>query len=147
MGELHEKFMRRCIELASFAKAKGKAAVGSVVVKDGIIIGEGIEGDEDYPGLIAHSEIIALIKAVEYNGGYDLSNCILYTTVEPCFMCSYATRRTKISTVVYGVEAGEIGGASSAFPFLISNEFKRWDSAPKVISGVLKEECSRVLSQ
>lgn len=137
--------MQRCIELASIAKSNGKYPVGSVIVENETIIAEGIEGDSAYPGLIAHSEIIAVIKAVEIIGSYDLSYCTLYSTVEPCFMCSYTIRRCSIPRVVYAVSAGEIGGASSDFPFLLSSRFRRWGAAPEVISGVLAEEYRSLL--
>lgn len=136
----HIQHMQRCIELASFAQANGKSPVGSVIVKNNEIIAEGIEGDSEYPGLIAHSEIIALIKAVEKLGTYDLSDCTLYTTVEPCFMCSYATRRTRISQVVYAKSAGEIGGATSEYPFLTSDDIEQWGKSPEILPGFMEEE-------
>jgi tRNA(adenine34) deaminase len=96
---------------------------------------------------VSHAEVIAVINATKYIGSEDLSDCELYTTVEPCFMCSYLIRETKIKKVLYGVKAGEIGGASSPFPLLRSDSISVWSSPPEIIGGIMKEECARVLKK
>lgn len=142
-----QKYMKRCLELAALAKENGKTAVGSLVVKDGEIIGEGIEGDASLPNLISHAEIIAIITATKNIGSDDLSNCELYTTVEPCFMCSYIIRQTKIKSVIYGASAGDIGGASSKYPILGSKSISNWSSPPEIVAGIMKAECENILKK
>lgn len=141
----HEKYMRRCLELAAMSKEKGKTAVGSVVVKDRKIIAAGMEGAEDLPDILSHAEVMAIINAAKYTGSEDLSDCALYTTVEPCFMCSYLIRKTKIKKVIFGVRTKDTGGVSSAFPFLLSDKVLHWPPPPQIVEGILAVECEKML--
>jgi tRNA(adenine34) deaminase len=140
-------FMQRCLELAADAKRNGKTAVGSVVVKDNLILAEGTEGDNSLPQLLGHAEIIAIVEAVKNSGTKDLSNCVLYTTVEPCFMCSYLIRETGIARVVFGAKAGEIGGVYSSYPLLTATDISKWQSPVQVDGGVLEKECLQLLQK
>ena len=146
MSQDHEKYMERCLELAATAKYRGKTAVGSLIVRSGEIIAEGIEGDSKLPDVLSHSEALAVLAAIETTGSRDLSGCSLYTTVEPCFMCSYLIRQMRVGTVVYGVKIMGAGGASSNYPILKASDINKWAGAPVVIGGILKDECERMLS-
>lgn len=139
-----QKYMQRCIELAAEAKKNGHTAVGSVLVSNDSIIAEGMEGDALLPKIMSHAENIALLKAIEIRGHKDLSDCILYTTVEPCFMCAYLIRQTKIKKVVYGTET-PAGGYSSDYPILTAKSISSWKNVPEVIGGFLKDECENLL--
>lgn len=145
MAAEHEKYMKKCLDLAAQAKAEGKTAVGSVIVKDKKVIAAGAEGAEDLPALLAHAEAVAILNAVKYTGSEDLSQCALYTTVEPCFMCSYLIRKTKIKKVVFGIRTRETGGISSSYPFLRSDSISCWSEAPQIVEGILPEECEKIL--
>ena len=143
----NEFFMQRCLQLAAEAKRKGKPAVGSVVVKDKVIISEGTEGESSLPPLLAHAEIVAILKAIQKLGTNDLFNCVLYTTVEPCYMCSYVIRETKIARVIFGTKAGEIGGAFSSYPLLTTKAVSRWQTEILLERGVLEEDCLQLLKK
>ena len=112
---------------------------------DGEIIAESFEGEPFLPPPIAHAEIIAVLKAIEKLKSRDLSNCILYSTKEPCFMCSYLIRQTKIKGIVFASSVEDIGGASSAFPLLKTNTIKKWDTPPFLIEGVLINDYEKLL--
>lgn len=146
MNDTHEKYMKRCLELATQAKSNNKTAVGSLLVKDGVIIAEGIEGSIELPDIISHAEVVAIIKAIEYAGSKDLCGYTLYTTVEPCFMCSYLIRQTKIKEVIYGTTTPETGGQSSLYPILSTIKIQKWQLPPEVIDGILEEECYNILN-
>lgn len=145
--ENDERFMQRCLELAAIAKANGKTAVGSIIVKAGKIIAEGVESSAEYPPLIAHAEIVAILKAADILGTKDLSGCTLYTTVEPCFMCTFLIRETKIAEVIFGVSAGQIGGNNPEFPLLTTHKIARWPIELKIKGGVLEQECRAMLTR
>ncbi|UYQ93406.1 nucleoside deaminase [Chitinophaga horti] len=138
---MHEQYMQRCLELARLAKQQGESPVGSIVVKDGLIIGEGVESSKAHLDITWHAEIVALRAAIQQLGRQDLSGSILYTTHEPCIMCSYMVRHTKVSTVVMGLETGALGGVSSEMPLLTAEGMGNWVAPPEVVSGVLREEC------
>lgn len=138
----HKSFMRICINLAKIAKQRGDSPVGSIIVRNGLIIGEGIEGGKTHKDITYHAEIEAIRNATKGKEKQDLSDCILYTTHEPCIMCSYVIRHMKIPTIVTGITTGEIGGFSSKLPLLLDTTIKRWSPPPVVINGVLEEECA-----
>lgn len=142
----HERFMRRCIELACMAREEGNTPVGSVVVLDRAIIGEGFEALPSGNSLTGHAEVLACQQAVDNTGSRQLDGATLYTTAEPCFMCSYVIRQSGIALVVYGIETPVIGGVTSTMPILTDEALLSWRIPPAVIGGVLASEC-RALRQ
>ncbi|MEJ7646088.1 MAG: nucleoside deaminase [Chryseolinea sp.] len=141
----HNFFMRKCLELAGKAKRNGKTGVGSLIVRGRQILGEGEEGGHELPAHMAHAELLAINHAIQSGGKSDLSDCILYTTVEPCVMCSYIIRNTRISYVVIGASTGGVGGVSSRYPILIADDIAAWGKPPSVLLNILEEECQRAV--
>ncbi len=142
----HERFMRRCIELAKIAQKRNNTPVGSVVVVDGEVVGEGVE---DLPAGIlvtGHAEILACQAAVDKTGSPRLDGASLYTTAEPCFMCSYVIRQSGISLVVYGLDTPHVGGVTSSHPILTDTSIPDWKPAPSVLAGILRDECQQLKS-
>jgi tRNA(adenine34) deaminase len=136
----HERFMRRCIELAREAKQQDNTPVGSGVVLVGEITGEGMEQLPTSLLLTGHAEALACQHAVEKTGSRFLRGATLYSTAEPCFVCSYIIRQAEISNVICAIETPLIGGAASAFPVLTNIELNAWKPAVFAIGGVLAEE-------
>jgi tRNA(adenine34) deaminase len=139
------EFMRQAIRLARIALERGEAPVGSVVVCDGRTIGEGIEGVRSENDLTAHAEVIAVREACRAAGSLNLAGCTLYTTAEPCFMCSYAIRSARVSRVVMGRTVPHVGGSSSKYPILLDPDIPNWSRPPLLTAGVLEEECRALL--
>lgn len=140
------QYMHDCLKLAQEAKENGKTPVGCVIVRDGKIIAKAMENEEGLPTVMGHAENIALLKAVEKLENRDLSDCVLYTTVEPCFMCSYLIRQLKVGVVIYGTTT-PAGGHSSPYPILLAEDIKPWKKTPKVISGYMKESCQALFEK
>jgi tRNA(adenine34) deaminase len=137
--------MRRCLELAQAAADAGETAVGALVVRGGAVIGEGFESTRTRLDPSAHAEVVALRAACQHDRSLDLTGCDLYTTVEPCVLCSYAIRATRVSRVIYGVPAGQAGGATSPLAVLSDRTVAGWPEPPEVVSGVLAGECFGLL--
>ncbi len=110
--------------------------MGSLVLRDGQIIAEGVEGVKAQMDVTAHSEIIAVRKACAVLGTLDLSGTTLYTTTEPCLMCSYAIRQTRISQVVIENRTENGGGVTSQYPILSDSSFPNWAPPPDIILGI-----------
>lgn len=142
----HEFFMHRCIDLGRIAKKRGESPVGSVVVLNGQIIGEGVEGSRGRKDITSHAETEAVRRATEFLHHQDLSSCTLYSTHEPSIMCSYVIRHSKINTVVMSLSAGGLGGCSSRYPLLTDQDIPEWSSPPKIVVGILKEQSELLLS-
>lgn len=141
----HEPFMRRCIELARHAETSQDTLVGALVVYNERIIAEGIEAVRAKSDLTAHAEIEALKSACTAMKSTNLQGCLLYTTAEPCFMCSYAIRQARINLVVIGRPTAGIGGVSSRHPILTDPMIENWPPPPDVVTGVLQKECEELL--
>ena len=142
---IDEQMMRRCLEIGKIALDNGDAPVGSLIVKNGEIIAEGIESVRAKNDPTAHAEIEAVRIACGNLETLDLSDCVLYTNVEPCWMCSYAIRQTQISRIVFGSRNEKIGGFSSNFKVLPDENLKM--PLPKIEADILQEECELLLTE
>lgn len=84
----HVYFLERCVELANQqALTPGGGPFAAIVVKDGAIIAEG--GNQVTGGCdpTAHAEIVAIRKACTALGDFQLHDCVVYSSCEPCPMC------------------------------------------------------------
>lgn len=75
---------------------------GSVIVKDGVIVGQGHNMVLKNNDSTCHGEVSAIRNAEQALGTYDLTGCVLYTTGEPCPMCLAACMWANIDLVYYG---------------------------------------------
>ena len=140
--DMDVEFMNQAIRLARIARERGDSPVGSVVVSNGRIIAEGIEAVRSENDVTAHAEVRAVREACRVLDSLDLTGCTLYTTVEPCFMCSFVIRGTRLSRVVIGRAVPHVGGVSSKHPILTDPKIPNWPRPPAVVTGLLLEECS-----
>jgi tRNA(adenine34) deaminase len=141
-----EALMRRCIELARIAGQRGDAPVGALITRDGQVIAEASERVDSALDVIGHAELVAVNRACQTLGTLDLSGCVLYSSAEPCLMCSYAIRQTGIDRVVFGAEVPAIGGITSRYPILIAADTPGWSSPPVICAGVLRDECQALFA-
>ena len=95
-------FMRRAIQLAERAQAEGEVPVGSVVVLEGRIVGEGWNRPISASDPTAHAEIQAMRAASGALKNYRLAGATLYVTLEPCEMCLGAMFHARIARAVFG---------------------------------------------
>ncbi len=107
--------MRRALDLAKTAALAGEVPVGAVVVKDGVIIGEGHNQPRTTHDPTAHAEVVAIRNAARGQGGDRLDGCDLYVTLEPCAMCAGAIAHARIARLYYGADDPK-GGAVAHGP-------------------------------
>lgn len=143
---LHAFHMRRCLELARLARASGDTAVGALVVQGGRVVAEGVESVNATHDITAHAEVVALRKAGSALRRKRLTDCVLYTTVEPCVMCAYAIRLAGVGAVVAGAPAGDINRHPSGWFVLTSPDLFPDASPPSFVRNVLGQECQRTLT-
>lgn len=122
--------MDRCFELAAIAASQGESAVGSVIVFNGEITGEGYEKSRQLKDVTRHAEVVAILDAIEKHGTCE--GATLYSNVEPCILCSYVIRNYKIALVVFSKYCGELGGTTEKFNILTTNSINSWGAAPTV---------------
>ncbi len=127
-------YVQRCEILGKEAATKGEAPVGAVITKDDEIIGEAIEAAKNKNDVTCHEELEAIRLAVTKMNSNDLSDCMIYSTHEPCIMCSYARRFYKIKKVVYQHTVNYLGGVSSSMPVLFTKEAPpHWGEGPVIV--------------
>lgn len=123
------------------AKQKGHARVGALIVRAGQVIAEGVESVWVRLDITAHAELEAVCLACQTLESLDLNGCILYTTAEPCWMCSYAIRTTGIREVLIGTPAPEAGGVTSMHPILSEPQIGCWAAPPRTVWSELRADC------
>ena len=108
-----EEIMRRALRLAGEAAEAGEVPVGCVIVRGGEIVGEGRNRRETDRSALAHAEIEAIDAACRTLGGWRLSGCTMYVTLEPCVMCAGAIVNARIPRVVIGAMDARAGAMGS----------------------------------
>jgi tRNA(Arg) A34 adenosine deaminase TadA len=97
-----EKFMHRAIELSIQGSSTGKGGpFGAVVVRNGVIVGEGYNQVTSTNDPTAHAEVMAIRDACKNLDTFQLSDCELYTSCEPCPMCLGAIYWARPAKVYY----------------------------------------------
>ena len=94
-------FMLRAIELSIKSASTDGGPFGCVIVKDGKIISEGFNRVTSLNDPTAHGEIVAIREACKILNTFNLSDCELYSSCEPCPMCLSAIYWSHIDTVYY----------------------------------------------
>ena len=98
---MKNKFMQRAIELSIESINSGGGPFGSVIVKDEKIISEGMNRVTVDNDPTSHGEIVAIRNACKKLNTFNLSNCYLYSSCEPCPMCMSAIYWSRIGKVYY----------------------------------------------
>ena len=135
--------MKEALKEARKAELIDEVPIGCVIVKDDKIIARGHNQRETKQSPIGHAEIIAINKASKKLKSWRLEGCDIYVTLEPCIMCSGAIIQSRINKVYYGASDPKGGALGSSINVLEANNINHH---PEVISGVLKEECSSIIT-
>jgi len=140
--------MQRCIRLSAAATAEGEYPFAAVICKGDLVVAEATNQVARNGDVTQHAELVAVSKAQQVLGRRDLSNCTLYSNVEPCAMCSFPVRETGIARVVYAIGSPIMGGFSR-WNVLRDAELsdampEAFGPIPEVIAGLLQREAEEV---
>ncbi|WP_343034444.1 tRNA adenosine(34) deaminase TadA [Fluviispira multicolorata] len=139
----HSYYMEKCLELAKQAASLGEVPVGALIVtSQGEIISEAHNLREIENIATAHAELIAIERACKKLGRWRLSDCSLYVSLEPCFMCAGGIVLARIPNVIFAASDPKAGAVGSLINIL--ND-KRLNHQCHVISGICSEESSNLL--
>lgn len=96
-------FMERAVELSLKGSSEGKGGpFGAVIVKNGKIIGEAYNQVISTNDPTAHAEVMAIRDACKNLNSFDLTDCEIFTSCEPCPMCLGAIYWSKVVKIYYG---------------------------------------------
>ena len=135
-------FMREALVEAQKAYGLDEVPIGAVVVKNGEIIGRGHNLRESQKDPTLHAEMVAIRQAAAALGGWRLTGCDLYVTIEPCPMCAGAILQARISRLFFGARDPKAGCAGSLYNLL---EDSRFNHQTEVQEGMMKEPCSQII--
>ncbi len=134
--------MARALTLAHAAAEAGEVPVGAVVVRGGIIIGEGANQPRAAHDPTAHAEIVALRQAAATIGDERLIDCDLWVTLEPCAMCAGAIAHARVARLYYGAPDPK-GGAVVHGPHLFDQPTIH--HRPEVYDGIMASDGAALL--
>jgi tRNA(adenine34) deaminase len=104
-----ETWMRRAIMLARQGNTQpGTNGIGCVIVQGGELLGEGCNEVELRHDATAHAEIVSMRRAGQRLARQELRGAVLYTTLQPCGMCTMASIWAKIGRIVYGAGRDDV---------------------------------------
>ena len=147
--EIDSLMMGHCIGLSKAAGKAGEYPYAAVICHDGMIVAEAINKVTHEGDVTRHAEALAISQAQKTLGTVSLEECEIYANAEPCALCCYAIRESRIRRVVYGLSSPHMGGLSkwnilgdtdicSALPEVFA-------PPPQVISGYMAKEAERAL--
>ncbi len=133
-----EYFMKKALQEAETAFAKGEIPVGAVIVVNNKVIARSHNLTEMLNDVTAHAEMQTITAAANYLGGKYLKDCTLYVTLEPCQMCAGALYWSQISKIVFGAKDDHRGFQTLGTKLHPKTE---------VIQGVMAEEAAEIIKR
>ena len=138
----NKEFMAEALKEAALAAEMGEVPIGAVIVRGDEIIAAAHNLVETSKDPTAHAEMLAIRQAVARLGGWRLTGCHMYVTVEPCSMCAGAIVWARIEKLFIGTDDPKGGACGSIFN--IPQE-KKLNHYTEIETGLLREECSEIM--
>lgn len=140
--------MDRCIRHSAAATEHGELPFAALICEGGEVVVEATNQVVQNADVTRHAELVAVSQAQKILGRKNLSTCTLYTNVEPCPMCSFPIRETRIGRVVFAISSPMMGGYSK-WNILRDSELSRampevFGPVPEVIAGLRRREAEKV---
>ena len=110
--------MRRALQVARAAGARGEVPVGAVAVRDGAILAAAGNAMERRGDATAHAEMLVLRRVARIVGGWRLDGVSVYATLEPCPMCAGAMMQARIASCIYAAADPKKGADGSVYDVL-----------------------------
>ena len=139
---MKNKFMEAAVAEAKRAAAEGEVPVGAVIVRGGEIIAAGRNACEAVGNPRLHAEMLAIERACEAVGGWRLSDCDIYVTLEPCLMCAGALLNARIRRVYFGAYDAKNGACGSICDIGVMG----FTHKPEIYGGICADECAALLA-
>ncbi len=140
-----EYFIKIAIEQAIKAQKMGEVPIGACIVgSDETILAAAGNLTITNSDPTAHAEILVLRKAAKNIGNYRLTDCTVYTTIEPCVMCAGALVNARVKRLVYGADDERFGAVRTRFELCDNSSLNH---KIEIRSGVLAEQCKALIQE
>jgi len=139
----HEYWMQAALILAHRAAEEEEVPVGAVIVRKNSILAADYNGRETFRNAAYHAETAAISRANNELGGWRLTGCTLYVTLEPCPMCAGTIWNARVPAVVIGAKDPKAGAMGS----LMNYNAYPLNHKPAVTFGILEKECRGVMQE
>ena len=138
-----QEYMSLAYDEAKKAAECGEVPVGAIIVRDGQILAAAKNNREETGDATGHAELLAIREACCVLGGWHLTGCTLYVTLEPCPMCMGAIINSRIDRVVFGAKDAKAGACGS----VLDMRTYPLNHKPLVEGGFMKDECAAILNE
>jgi tRNA(adenine34) deaminase len=149
-ADFDRAMMERCIALAIQAVDFGEYPYAAVVCRNGEVVCESINSVREDHDVTHHAEVVALRQTLGRLRRASLEDCTIYANTEPCALCSYAMRETRIGRVVFGIPAPLTGGLSR-WNILADAELSNilpevFAPPPEIVAGFMREQAEAAIA-
>ncbi|WP_088183523.1 nucleoside deaminase [Sphingobium sp. Z007] len=145
IGEIDKAWMREAIKLA---KSKGTSPqdtpIAAIIVLNGRELARAVNQTEELLDATAHAEMMAFRRAGKAHGDMDIRDATLYSTLQPCGMCTMASIWAKIGRIVYGAGRDDVHRMYFEDRHLDTVDFIQdaWREDLVIDGGCLRDECA-----
>ncbi len=136
-----EQIMDLALLEAKKAISEGEVPIGAVIVKEDEIIAFAHNNKEKKLDVSSHAEIEAIKIAAKKLNRWDLSDCSLFVTLEPCLMCAGAIKQSRIKSIYFGAKDIQYGCESKYGLFSAKDNY----TSPLIFGGIKENECKKIL--
>jgi tRNA(adenine34) deaminase len=132
------RYMSIALAEADKAAKKGEVPIGAIIVRRGVILARAHNVVETTKDPTAHAEMLAIRCAASALGGWRLSDCDMYVTIEPCAMCAGAIVLARIARLYIGAADPKSGACFSVHQLTTD---PRLNHRVELFTGILEHEC------
>jgi tRNA(adenine34) deaminase len=146
-SENDREWMRMAIDVAvSKGSDPSTSPLGCVIVRDGQVLAAERNQTQELPDATAHAEMMAIRRACESIGDMDLRKATLYSTLQPCGMCTMGSIWSKVGRVVYGAGRDDVHKMYFEDRHIDTLSFIADAYRDDIVieGGCLKEDCARL---
>ncbi|GAB4038299.1 nucleoside deaminase [Spirosoma jeollabukense] len=148
MIDQDEYFLREAIELARTGMTNGQGGpFGAIIVRKGEIVGRGCNQVTSTNDPTAHAEVVAIRDACRNLGTFQLEDCTLYASCEPCPMCLGAIYWARPNRIVYGAFHSDAAGAGFDDQFIYEELDKPREQRHIPMHQLLRSEADAVFQE
>lgn len=132
--------MRLALDMAEASKRWGEFPFGAVLVRNDRVLAAVENFEKRRADVTAHAEMVAISDTCRQLGRRDLSDCVIYSSTEPCPMCAAAIFQSNIPRVAFALFRDDLPHLFRRRKIRIAQLADDWDYQPELVGGLLRDE-------